>query len=139
MLIISFLLLITVFLQSALLQANIVLPFILTIAINRIDDKTLLLIFASGLLNDILGLEKVGQSSLFFLLMTLFVYWYQKKYKIKNPAISLLIFLLVIVPYNFLVNKNINPGIVVIETAAFIVFYYLTSVFFNNQQKIIYD
>ncbi len=138
MLIITVLLVIIVFLQSALLMANIVLPFVLAISLKRIDNRSLLVIFLAGILNDILTLQTIGSSSLLFLLMTLLLYWYRRKYKIRNLVTALVIFLLTMVPYHFLVNKNINFGIIMFEMLAFTFFYYLFSVFLK-EHKLIYD
>lgn len=126
---IVFLFFIIVFLQTAFLPINLLLAAILALAMIKIDKSLVFVVFFIGLLFDILNVRLVGTTSLFYLMVYLLLFLYQKKFKTKNLFYILIFGLVVFTIDNGIFNKNISLVKLVLEIIALFGWYYLFSLF----------
>ena len=121
--------LILVFLQASFIPVNLVLAAILAYAMIKIEKNFILILFFTGVLFDVLNLRVIGLTSLFYLIVCLALFLYQKKFKSKNLFYILIFGLIVFCLEAWIFNKNISLLKVLLETIALFGWYYLFSLF----------
>ncbi len=81
---ITFLLLVTVILESTIITVPFTLLIIIFSAVIFKNNDVFYLAFLSGLLLDILTLGTIGLTSAFFVLFVMLIFLYQKKFEIES-------------------------------------------------------
>lgn len=91
--------------QATFLSLNLLLVATVALSVIKVNKQTVLLIFVSGLLYDLLILNLLGVHSLFLLVPALLIFLYQRKFQTNNWYYLIIISLLFLVLNTFLVVK----------------------------------
>ncbi|MCL5676078.1 MAG: hypothetical protein M1120_03035 [Patescibacteria group bacterium] len=130
-----FLFAITAFLQTAVMPFDLLLLLVISLSCLEKSPKILLLFFFAGLLNDLITLRVLGQSSVFYLLIGFIIMLYGQKFRSHNPLFILTVTIFSAILENWLQNAGFSPGLVIMEAIAVLPVFYLTRLLFENTQR----
>lgn len=103
---VTFLLLVAIFLESTIITIPLTLLIILFAAVILKNNDVFILAFFSGLLLDILRLGTIGLTSAYFVLFVMLIFLYQKKFEIESISFISISALLGSFIYLFFSNSN---------------------------------
>jgi len=78
------LLILSVFLEGTLTSLPLVLLSLILLTVLKRDRRVFGIAFLSGIFLDLLLVRSLGQTSVFFLIMVLFIFLYERKYEITS-------------------------------------------------------
>jgi|WetSurMetagenome_2_1015567.scaffolds.fasta_scaffold581908_2 cell shape-determining protein MreD len=114
--IITLLFFLALLLESTVIHLPLILILLLILFVNNKSYNVFILAFFLGLLLDIMTVQRLGTSSLFFLVFLFLVYLYDRKYRIKTlPFVSIAAGIAAFL-YTWIITNNISLIGILIST-----------------------
>lgn len=96
--------------ELTLLPLKLALVFVLAYALNSPFQKTLFLVFFAGLIYDLVLIQPLGFTSLFFLATAFSISLYSQKFQPRHPVFITLFLVLSLTAYHLLWQKGFSPA-----------------------------
>lgn len=135
MILIVILLVLTVFFQVVFLPLNLTLAIVLALIVSGIKKSTLLLIFFTGIFYDLILLQTIGITALFYLVISIIIYAYQLKFKNKNFFFLLFLSAIIFAFSDFFFSAGLNISKLLFEMIIFLLFYFFSQPILTEKDR----